>query len=726
LPYLIGLKAIFSKPAAVLPKGVQLPRGWNQLSWHQVETLNALRDENCDVVINTAMTGDGKSLAACLPMLFDRASILSLYPTNELAREQETQVRGYIAQFQPKGDPRVARLSSAELEIYAEQEVLSKSAALLARSGQSEVLLANPDIFHYLHRGAYLTKNDNPDKLWGRVDSDFNLIVFDEFHVFNEPQVSGVLNTMLLIRCIRPNKKFLFLSATPDQQLIDRLNLAGFRTRIINPLESGGYQFPETTEQFAQIQSQGWRQIVQPIDLEFISLEPSVKASEAWIEANQEQILGFFQANLGSKGAIILNSIAAVKRLLPKLRALLEPFGLIVRENTGLTGASEKLLSLEADLVLGTSTIDVGVDFKINYLIFESADAGNFVQRLGRLGRHSGYERNGQQVAFENFKAVALVPNFLVERLFLSEVPPLVNHAVYDRPFFHEQIRQEYRKINDFSGYYSRWGTVQSFQILNQLRSPTIKSSYAGSSDAFEQASELVFGAGIKKQYKRIKDWKEDWQALSGNKPGNPIFEDAVFFRGRSELQCGLYDLTEANPADRFKTYALPSILGNLEVETWTEAAFLRTLEEVSARTGQPIAKGRFRYCLAFMKLRSYREERLNWRFYYNGDLSKRTVQNQVQVLTGIEVYQPDNAEISHINRKLKQQALVSLVIMRPLSEVRSRLRLPMHFQIYGISDQRSFLDPSPPYSIAFSQSALLLETLAWRVKEEGGEGWIV
>jgi len=37
-----------------------------------------------------------------------------------------------------------------------------------------------------------------------------------------------------------------------------------------------------------------------------------------------------------------------------------------------------------SDLVLGTSTIDVGVDFKINFLIFESESAGSFIQRLGR------------------------------------------------------------------------------------------------------------------------------------------------------------------------------------------------------------------------------------------------------------------------------------------------------------------------------------------------------
>jgi CRISPR-associated endonuclease/helicase Cas3 len=107
---------------------------------------------------------------------------------------------------------------------------------------------------------------------------------------------------------------------------------------------------------------------------------------------------------------------------------------------------------------------------------------------------------------------------------------------------------------------------------------------------------------------------------MSG-KSGNPIAEDAASFRGSSPLQCGLYDLTEINEAERFKTYDLPGILSNLEIEMWTEAGFIRTLKETVQRIGQPIAKGRFAHCLAFIKLRSYREERLNWKFTYSGDL---------------------------------------------------------------------------------------------------------
>jgi hypothetical protein len=39
-------------------------------------------------------------------------------------------------------------------------------------------------------------------------------------------------------------------------------------------------------------------------------------------------------------------------------------------------------------LVVGTSAIEVGIDFKCDYLIFEAGDAAGFMQRFGRVGRH--------------------------------------------------------------------------------------------------------------------------------------------------------------------------------------------------------------------------------------------------------------------------------------------------------------------------------------------------
>jgi CRISPR-associated endonuclease/helicase Cas3 len=720
--YSITLKPVYSCPATELLKDVKLPQEW-ALSWHQVATLEALRDSNVDVVINTAMTGDGKSLAGQLEVLQGECSAISLYPTNELARDQEIQIRYYIKQFQPWNNPRVVRLSGAELEVYAENEGLRKGAAIATRTSQSEVLLTNPDIFHYLHRGAYLIPEDSPDKLWGRIDKDFDLFIFDEFHVFSAPQIASVINTMLLISCTNRRKKFLFLSATPEPQLIQRLEKAGFCCKVINPIEQNKYQFPDTLEQQKQLEIDNWRQVARTMQLQFIPLESTSKASETWLRHNTDLILKQFQQHLGSKGAIILNSIAAVKRLTSFFQELLQPYGLTVSENTGLSGKGERERSLSADLVLGTSTIDVGVDFKINFLIFESADAGNFIQRLGRLGRHDGYERNGQQIRFDSFIAYALVSNFLVERLFEGESAPL-KEGIYDRPFFQNTIIDKYRKINDFQGYYRRWGAVQSLYLGRKLADRTIQQQYAGSLEVFKKTCEQVFETTFNRVAGQVSSWAKDWQQLSGKK-GNPIYEDALSFRGSSPLQCGLYDLTEVNEVDRFKTYDLPGILGNLEIEMMTEVAFMRSLQETKERTGQPIPKGRFAHCLAFMKLRSYREERLNWKFAYPGDLQPIADAWKVQVLTGIEIWQPDNRWAGEINKRLRKESLVSYVVRRPASEVRQQLRLPMHFQIYPISDQYSFHDATAPYAIAFGQSALLLDTLAYQFKSEGSELWI-
>lgn len=724
--YSITLKPVYSSPTLLLPENINLPPGWT-LAWHQAETVKALRDPKVDVVFNTAMTGDGKSLAAFLEVLQGDCNAIALYPTNELARDQETQTRQYIADFQPPNDPRVTRLSGAELEIYAENERLSKGAAIATRTSQSEVLLTNPDIFHFLHRGAYILKGhkgDSPDKLWGRIDKDFDLFIFDEFHVYAAPQVASVINTMLLIQATNRHKKFLFLSATPDEQLIQRFQDAGFRCQIISPLEQNKYQFPATLEQQQQLKSESWRQVARAINLSFVPLEPVAKASETWLKESAELILQQFQQHPGSKGAIILNSIAAVKRLTPFFRSLLQLHGLIVSENTGLSGKSEREKSLLADLVLGTSTIDVGVDFKINFLIFESSDAGNFIQRLGRLGRHDGYERNGELVPFDGFTAYALVPNFLVERLFLGD-EPIVTGSVYDRPFLNAAINDKYRQINDFRGYYRRWGAVQSFKLLWDLNHKTIQQQYAGSREKFEKACEKVFGVSLRSVQGKVSGWTTEWQSLSGQKSASPIVEDACSFRGSSPLQCGLYDETEPHEADRYKTYDLPGILGNLEIELWTEAAFLRSLDATAKRNKQPIPKGRFAHCLAFMKLKAYREERLNWKFHFPGTLETVADAWKVQVLKGIEIWQPDNRWAGEINQKLRDRALVSYVLHRPTSEVRQRLRLPMHFQIYPISDNYSFHDAVAPYSIAFGQSALLLDTLAYQFKSQGGEIWI-
>ncbi len=724
--YTITLKPVYSCPADKTPNNIILPQNWS-LSWHQLETFKAINNPKIDVIFNTAMTGDGKSLAAYLDTLQGEKNdyfryALGLYPTNELARDQETQIKHYIDLFKPNNYPRISRLSGADLEIFAQSEGIKKQEAIATKISQSEIIQSNPDILHYLRTRAYLMPQDRPDKLWSYLDSKFQFFIFDEFHVFNAPQIASVINTMLLVKHTNRSKKYLFLSATPETQIIDRLTKAGFNCHIIDPYLEHKYQFPNNLQEANSLEAKNWRKVVREITLNFIPLDQTYKSSENWLLENKELILNYFQTNPNCKGAIILNSIASVKRLTPILKQYLHP--LIVQENTSLTGKKDKEMSLNADLIIGTSTIDIGVDFKINFLIFESADGGSFIQRLGRLGRHDGYNKDGIFISFNNFTAYTLIPNFLVERLFDEKQENLEINGIYDRAFFHNKIKENYRKINNFDGYYQRWAGILSVRLSGKsgLAHKTIQAQYKDSKEAFKKDCEIAFNTNLKKSVYFMIKWAKEWEEIA-HKKGNPIVESACSFRGSSSLQCGLYDLTEINEVDRFKTYNLPGILSNLEIEPMTEAEFKRLLNSTVEKTNIVIPKGRFSHCIAFMKLHNYREERLNWKFTYSGDLKAIADSWKVQVLTGIEVLQPDNRWINAVNKRLKIQGLVSYVLPFPVIEIKRRLQLPMHFEIYPLDEVGR--DEKAVYSIAFDQSALLLDTLAYRLKSKGDELWI-
>ena len=698
--YSIQLKPVYSQTVPT-PDGVKLPDGWC-LSWHQLETLKALRDPNIDVVFNTAMTGDGKSLAAYLQAMTNNISTLAMYPTNELARDQEKQVQGYKSLFNPKKDPQIYRLTAAILEQYiATYKLPSKLEAIEVFSGQCEILLTNPDIFHYIHNFYYLRgKIDNPDRLFRRIDENYKLFIYDEFHIFSSPQIASVINTILLIKHTGgANKKFLFLSATPNQLLQGYFEKAGIKYKIINPKEVGAYKFDVTAL------NDNYRQISQPINLCFPKgIEPNLSSSFKWIEENAETvILKFFQYYPNSKGAIILNSIAAVKKLLPKLKDIFEPRWK-VRENTGLTGETEKSQSVEeADLLLGTSTIDVGVDFQINFLIFEAADAGNFIQRFGRLGRHEG---------FETYQAYALIPNFITARLFEDKSHPLENEEIYDRITITDAIRDSWTFKNEFTRYPQRWGGLQSYHIYSTLKNnPHLKNKYPDIDKKFGTSIQRALGIKlehIKAQYYRCKGEKKD-----------KITEEARSFRGSSQLDCAIYDLTNPNEpkAERFKMYNLPGILSNFVFELWDKDSFMTEAEKAG------VIITRFDKALCYLKLRDFREVREDWHFYYPGNLRELGKSGKVQLLNDLEISQKHGYGITQISDAVSRRRLVCFISDRDRNYLRATLGLPIHFQAYPITNEPE--DKTPRYTIAFGQDALLLETLTWHWKPKEDEGWI-
>lgn len=704
IDYKITLKPVYSQTVQT-PPGITLPDGWS-LSWHQAETFKALGDPNLDVVFNTAMTGDGKSLAAFLRAMTEKNYTLAMYPTNELARDQERQVQDYKTKFAPKYDPQIYRLTGATLEDFiVTNQLPSKQQGIIDRVDNSEILLTNPDIFHYIHDFRYLrrdpkkpSKGDNPDKLFRKIDENYKLFVFDEFHIFSSPQITSVLNAMLLIKHTATKRKFLFLSATPNELLQEFLTGAGFNYRIIDPVVEGAYRFTECDQQ--------WRQISQAITLNFPDdLQPNVRSGYDWAVENAEEIiLKFFLEHPGSKGAIILNSIASVYKLLDKLKLLFRQHNLKVLPNTSLTGESERARSIaDADLLIGTSTIDVGVDFRINFLIFEAADAGNFIQRFGRLGRHPDFLPHPYQ-------AYALIPNYLVARLFSGKdgkPAPLQNGEECDRVHFNQAIRESWSFVNQFFGYPKRWGSIQSVCIHNELRQLLLKERYPQAAEGFSGDIQNALGVNLKYQYGQL-------QRCLVAKLGK-IIDEARSFRGSSQLDCAIYDVTNFDEPERekFKTYNLPGLLSNFVFEVMESDEFLLKAKQAGLSTK------RFEDVLCYLRLLNYREVRDNWHFYHTGDVGELARLGKVQVLKGLEVTAGANA----IAKALYRKGIVCYISDRRRDDLRAKLGLPMQFPAYGLSDRLD--DRDPPYTIAFGKSALMLETLTWRWKPKEDVGWI-
>ncbi len=699
----VRLKPVYSCPADTIPSQIKLPPEISNLSWHQVRTWELLNDPAIDVVFNTAMTGDGKSLAAYLKAMTGRNYTLAMYPTNELARDQERQVQNYKALFNPDYNPQIYRLTGATLEDFVETRKLSsKQQGIIDRADNSEILLTNPDIFHYIHSFCYLRRNpknphagDNADKLFRKIDDLYKLFIFDEFHIFSSPQIASVMNTILLMKHTSPGKRFLFLSATPNDALQDFLRQAKLRFEVINPSAEDKYRFSSTSE------TATWRPISQPITLTFPSeLEPNAKASYEWLIENAENtILQFFLAHPGSKGAIILNSIASVYKLSRLLKPLFEQHNLRVLVNTSLTGETERKQSItESDLLIGTSTIDVGVDFRINFLVFEASDAGNFIQRFGRLGRHPDFLPRPYQ-------AYALIPNFLVSRLF-GEAGKLQEGEECDRVSFTDAIRESWSFVNQFEGYPQRWGSVQSCYVWNELCSTHMKATYPNAAEGFKTDTENAFRFEMSKKRGQIYHCLQQKQ--------HKIIDEARSFRGSSQLDCAIYDATNPNEPERerFKIYNLPGLLSNFVFDLMEKDEFL---ERVRAARLPP---KRFQDALCYLKLKDYREVRENWYFYYAQDDFSRVKQlGRVQILKNLEIEGTDIP--TQLRRAVSHRGMVCYVSDRDRTTLRTKLGLPMQFQAYGLSDRTD--DRSPAYTIAFGQSALMLEapTRYWKPKED-------
>jgi CRISPR-associated endonuclease/helicase Cas3 len=665
-----------------------------QLSQHQLETYRALCDNDVDIVINTAMTGDGKSLAGLLPLLMQNCHTLALYPTNELIRDQHQSATRLLPHWSRTPDAiSLDLLFGARLDDIAEEaEFGARGDHLITQLKNHQLVLSNPDIFHAILQFSY-QQGRAPDWIAGQLVQQFSQLTFDEFHIFDIPQVASMLTGLLYLYEQKGGYplKILFLSATPGDVLVPLLERAGFAGRM--QTIDGMYCHGEPAD------PERWRPILQPTTLHFAD-----QPIDAWLDVHlEDRLLAFFrQHGKGAKGAIIVNSVATAHQLLGRLQQTLEP-EVRVLPNTGLTGRKTKEDSRHADLLIGTSTVDVGVDFQINFLVFESSDAGTFIQRLGRLGRHRSYtDADGEPHTFTQFEAHALLPPFIYQRLFQGyqgAPPALADGQVVQRDTLNNAVRVMFPSPTKYDFYLQDWGKFQPWHVLAQLSKAPIRTTYADLIQRLSARYQHTFRTSMKSARMEAEDYKKSGIFQ--------LIEEARSFRGCSPFECGVLLDGEPEPL----RYDLFWLLANADVLPMARDAFC---DEVCRRgySAKPFEHNRVVSFFHALRLRPERAEvRVELSRARDIDWSPET-RGVAQVISGVQVDCAVAWDLNDLNRHLRGRKFAATLVpgYHPL-DLRRELWLPVLFPMHR------YASDSGEGTIAFGRQALILDSILRRRK---------
>jgi CRISPR-associated helicase Cas3 len=351
---------------------------------HQARCLELTAEPR---VLVEAPTGAGKTWAGAAPLIDAAAGLgegaIFVYPTNALADDQTLSLADVLQRaghlpgtIAADGSIDVAgadvllwRVHAGAIEETQKQiggrsrgQALSR---LLERLPAKPVwVVTNPDTLYLLCTARYALS----PQLWSRLGAT-RTVVFDEFHLYRGPTLVRALVMVELARELLGVERVRILSATLPESVRELL------------VERFGF-----VAVGAQESSEG--RVVQHDVALSVEVAEGHAATDRIMRAVCEQ-LPVLRAERGPDSVPLLalrQSVLATIRLEDDLVAQ----GLS-RDEIGIyRGLSSRAVRTLVDktVVLGTSALEVGVDFRTSRLIFEALSATSFAQRLGRVGRH--------------------------------------------------------------------------------------------------------------------------------------------------------------------------------------------------------------------------------------------------------------------------------------------------------------------------------------------------
>lgn len=358
---------------------------------HQVEVYNAAKDN--DLILDLAPTGTGKTKAGFSVILQNpMRNVVYVAPTNALVEQQTAAAEQFVKDV---GLSHVVKAASAKQvkdwrndrvgkrpgeKIY---NVLQDPSTLFPECGGGcpVLLVTNPDIFYY---AAFFQYNRlDRANIASVFYKSFATVIFDEFHLYDAKQLVSLLfylSVSHIFGYFQNNRKVVLLTATPEpacDAALKTLETDGVRIQRIDGNGQTDNLIPSQTQ----------------VDLEM----RAYPEKEEIIREIVGEVCDRLQNRPDDSGAVILDSKDTINAISTELRdrGYKHDCGRI----TGDTPKQDRPQAAQKQVILATSTVDVGFNFErevkrdrqnLDWLIFSSRDRFSFWQRIGRVGRILG------------------------------------------------------------------------------------------------------------------------------------------------------------------------------------------------------------------------------------------------------------------------------------------------------------------------------------------------
>ncbi len=546
-----------SKDGSVFPLG-------ENADLHQKELYEELRRGDSDAILNTNPTGAGKTLSWVAPTIRsgewgDGWRVLATYPTKALVEDQYDTIRELFERYYESDEFTSAR--EFHLETQDNEKVLTDGDEVyplsdrVVRVTSDTVKSTPPEIRRVKDESAKPSESGVPTVVLTTPDTltiiaadlpfdaddlstlaDFDRIVVDEFHLAN-PRGKRLLPFHLDVTMNLPSfpylNKLVFLSATPLPDYIERVENAFDTHHVTNKTR----ETPDTESRY----------ILPEADLHVTSRD--MFSNGEWLADNIDAVVDFYDS--AGQMLVVLDSVREVDEV---YNALEEETDLTAGRIYGWKKKGRAETIKEADVVVGNTAVEVGIDFDdLNRVISTAYEPTSAIQRIGRM-RHSEEIDDYEITLITKPKVQSRIVRQGQNGLGRQELESILIDELRDPadlPYY-ELLCAAYAQY--------LWHDSEEYEGDKPL-----KAGYVSEISGEEKYSEIVykhFADGVKESLGECLDTEELWNSVDKIRSqyyrdgdGNyPIFEEMHTFRP-SSLSCLILDTTDHK--EPIKTYQL-------------------------------------------------------------------------------------------------------------------------------------------------------------------------